>query len=75
MWVLGMMKDAAADRAGVRQGDEVLAIDGVDVTSLSPFKAAGLLQGATADAPSSVAITVPSMNFPAIDADYRPSKW
>ena len=60
VWVLGMMKGAAADRAGVRQGDEGLKIDGSDVTALSPFKAAGLLQGASLDAPPTVAITVRS---------------
>ena len=58
VWVLGMIKGGAADRAGVRQGDEVLSIDNRDVASLSPFQAAGLLQGIGDDAAPSVDLTV-----------------
>jgi C-terminal processing protease CtpA/Prc len=53
-----MMKGAAADAAGVRQGDELVAVDGRDVTGLTPFQAAGLLSGASSDAPPTVSITV-----------------
>ncbi|CAL8463652.1 g3186 [Coccomyxa elongata] len=58
VWVLGMIKGAAADRAGVRQGDEVLSVDGHNVAGLSPFKVAGLLQGSGDDAAPSVSLMV-----------------
>ena len=45
VWVLGMIKGGAADGAGIRQGDEILRVNGQDISSLSPFKVAGLLQG------------------------------
>ena len=50
--MLGMIKSGAADRAGVRQGDELLRVDGQEISSLSPFKVAGLLQGADSDSDS-----------------------
>jgi len=49
VWVLGMIKGGAADRAGVRQGDELLRVNGQELSSLSPFKVAGLLQGTDSD--------------------------
>lgn len=64
VWVLGMIKGAAADRAGVRQGDEVLSVDGRDVASLSPFKVAGLLQGSGDDAAPTVSLLVRTCPFP-----------
>ena len=64
VWVLGMIKGAAADRAGVRQGDEVLSVDGHDVSGLSPFKVAGLLQGSGDDAAPTVSLVVRSCSFP-----------
>ncbi len=45
VWVLGMIKGGAADGAGIRQGDEILRVNGQEISSLSPFKVAGLLQG------------------------------
>ena len=51
VWVLGMIKGGAADRAGVRQGDEILRVNGQEIGPLSPFKVAGLMQGADSDAP------------------------
>ena len=50
VWVLGMIKGGAADRAGVRQGDEILRVNGQEIGPLSPFKVAGLMQGADSDA-------------------------
>ena len=60
MWVLGLIKGAAADEAGLRQGDELLAVGGVPTAQLSPFQAAGLLAGAgEGDPPArSVPLTV-----------------
>ena len=49
--MLGMIKGGAADRAGVRQGDEILQVNGQEIGPLSPFKVAGLMQGAVSDAP------------------------
>ncbi len=62
--MLGMIKGAAADRAGVRQGDEVLSVDDHDVARLSPFKVAGLLQGSGDDAAPSVSLVVRSCSTP-----------
>ena len=53
-----MIKGAAADAAGVRQGDELLAVSGVPTAELSPFQAAGLLQGAGDTPDPSVSLTV-----------------
>ncbi|CAK0738468.1 hypothetical protein CVIRNUC_001047 [Coccomyxa viridis] len=50
VWVLGMIKGGAADRAGVRQGDEILRVNGQEIGPLSPFKVAGLMQGAESEA-------------------------
>ena len=52
VWVLGMIKGGAADRAGIRQGDEILRVNGQEIGSLSPFKVAGLLQGADGESDS-----------------------
>ena len=35
---------SSSDAAGIQQGDELLSIDGVPLTSQSPFQAASLLQ-------------------------------
>ena len=48
--MLGMIKGGAADRAGVRQGDEILRVNGQGIGPLSPFKVAGLMQGAESNA-------------------------
>ena len=50
VWVLGLIKGGAADRAGVRQGDEILRVNGQEIGPLSPFKVAGLMQGAESNA-------------------------
>ena len=50
--MLGMIKGGAADGAGIRQGDEILGVNGQDISSLTPFKVAGLLQGADSDSDS-----------------------
>ncbi|XP_031284463.1 carboxyl-terminal-processing peptidase 1, chloroplastic isoform X2 [Pistacia vera] len=43
--VLGLILDGPAHVAGVRQGDEVLAVNGVDVRGKSAFEVSSLLQG------------------------------
>ncbi len=56
--MLGMIKGGAADRAGIRQGDQVLRVNGEEIGSLSPFKVAGLLQGTDSDSDSNSFVDV-----------------
>ena len=44
IWVLATVKGSAADKAGVLQGDEVVAIDGQAVQGQSAYEAATLIQ-------------------------------
>ncbi|CAA7014444.1 unnamed protein product [Microthlaspi erraticum] len=43
--VLGLVLDGPADIAGVKQGDEILAVNGMDVVGKSSFEVSSLLQG------------------------------
>ncbi|CAN8245882.1 unnamed protein product, partial [Cochlearia groenlandica] len=43
--VLGLVLDGPADIAGVKQGDEILAVNGTDVIGKSSFEVSSLLQG------------------------------
>ncbi|KAJ9135918.1 hypothetical protein P3X46_033039 [Hevea brasiliensis] len=45
LMVLGLLLDGPAHTAGVRQGDEVLAVNGEDVSGKSAFEVSSLLQG------------------------------
>lgn len=45
IWVVGMIKGSPADAAGLRQGDELLELDGRALGDCSPFEVASLLQG------------------------------
>jgi hypothetical protein len=70
LWHFGMhVQGSAADRAGVIQGDEVLAVDGTDVTKVPPFDVATLIAGSrgsasrpggASDASTSASRSVPS---------------
>jgi C-terminal processing protease CtpA/Prc len=43
--VLGLVLGSPAQSAGVRQGDELLSVDGSSVTGKTAFEAASLIQG------------------------------
>ena len=43
-WVVGLIRSSPADAAGLKQGDQILSIEGVDLTNKSPFEVASLLQ-------------------------------
>ncbi|XP_023640060.1 carboxyl-terminal-processing peptidase 1, chloroplastic isoform X2 [Capsella rubella] len=43
--VLGLVLDSPADIAGVKQGDEIIAVNGMDVSGKSSFEVSSLLQG------------------------------
>lgn len=43
--VVGLVLGSPAQIAGVRQGDELLSVDGTPVTGLSPFDVSSLIQG------------------------------
>ena len=63
MWVIGMIRGTPAERAGVEQGDQLLAVDGRALDGATPFQAANLLMGAVDDGaeeplPSAVTVTV-----------------
>lgn len=45
LYVLGLINQSAASRAGVTQGDQILEIDGVTLKNETPFQAASLIQG------------------------------
>lgn len=43
-WVVGLIRDSAADSAGIRQGDLILSIEGESLEKKSPFEVASLFQ-------------------------------
>lgn len=45
VWVVGISKGSAADAVGIEQGDQVLAVGDMLLTSISPFQAATLISG------------------------------
>ncbi|KAG2502153.1 hypothetical protein HYH03_000640 [Edaphochlamys debaryana] len=51
VYVVGVSKGSPADRAGVRQGDELVAIQGRSLgTEMTPFRAAGIISGVVDEA-------------------------
>eukprot|EP00198_Chlamydomonas_reinhardtii_P006937 XP_001696273.1 tail-specific protease [Chlamydomonas reinhardtii] len=50
VYVVGVSRGSPADVAGIRQGDQLLAIQGESLEDSTPFRAAGLISGATEDA-------------------------
>ena len=43
--MLGLINRSTASRAGFEQGDQIVAVDGLEVTDQTPFQAAALIQG------------------------------
>ena len=56
--VLGLVLDSPAARAGVKQGDELVSVDGVETRNKSAFQAVSLIQ-ASADAEVAVGVRRP----------------
>ena len=57
LYVLGLINQSAARKAGIGQGDQILEVDGVPMRDQSPFEAAAMIQGGSG-ATSSVSIKV-----------------
>lgn len=64
--VLGVVLDSAAARAGVRQGDALLALEGRSLAGLSPFEASSAIQARPRGRPA--ALTVQTGGAPARQA-------
>ena len=48
-WVVGLIRDSAADDAGMQQGDLILSIEGENLEHKSPFEVASLFQAPVED--------------------------
>lgn len=48
-WVVGLIRDSAADDAGIQQGDLILSIEGQSLDQKSPFEVASLFQAPAED--------------------------
>ncbi|GIM09471.1 hypothetical protein Vretimale_13304 [Volvox reticuliferus] len=59
VFVVGVSKGSIADVAGVRQGDELLEIQGRSLDGSTPFRAAGLISGSAEDTSSSSSSSSP----------------
>jgi len=57
VWVLGLIQGSAAESAGIQQGDEILAIDGVSSSGRSAFEVSSAIQGDKGSGPT-VRVTV-----------------
>ena len=57
VWVIGMIRGTPAERAGVEQGDQLLAVDGRALDGATPFQAANLLMGAVDDGPAAAPLS------------------
>ena len=44
LYVLGLINQSAAKKAGISQGDQILEVDGLELKDQSPFEAAALIQ-------------------------------
>jgi len=69
--VLGVVLDSAAARAGVRQGDALLALEGRSLAGLSPFEASSAIQARPRGRPAE--LTVQTGGEPARQALLPPS--
>lgn len=49
VWVVGIIRNSPAEVAGMRQGDEIVAVDDAALTGQSPFQVASLLQAQADD--------------------------
>ena len=47
LYVLGLINQSAAKKAGISQGDQILEVDGLELKEQSPFEAAALIQSSS----------------------------
>ena len=58
IWTLGMIRGSAADMAGLKQGDQLLAVDSKQLDGQTPFQVATLISGGDDDTDAKPYVTL-----------------